>query len=71
MINAFYSSSIWAMEPSLITVETDIRNGIPMFNMVGSVVVMDNAMSEIKQYGSYITKSNDDDGVAYALEKYL
>ena len=46
MINAFYSSSIWAMEPSLITVETDIRNGIPMFNMVGLADITINEAKE-------------------------
>ena len=34
------------MEPSLITVETDIRNGIPMFNMVGLADITINEAKE-------------------------
>jgi hydroxymethylpyrimidine pyrophosphatase-like HAD family hydrolase len=32
---------------------------------------MENAEPEVKQAAKYITKSNDEDGVADAIEKYF
>lgn len=49
----------------------DGPNDIPMFEVVDHVVVMDNANESVKKYATYITKSNIEDGVAYAIENYL
>ena len=34
------------------------------------LIAMDNATSKLKEIADYITKSNDDDGVAHAIEKF-
>lgn len=49
----------------------DGHNDLPMLTNVGTPVVMANAPLEIQKYGKYITKSNDDDGVAYGIESFL
>ena len=49
----------------------DGLNDLSMLEMVGTPVVMDNALDGVKEYGKYITKNNDEDGVAYGIKKYL
>lgn len=49
----------------------DGHNDLPMLTNVGVPIVMANAPLEIQQYGEYITKSNDDNGVAYGIESFL
>jgi Cof subfamily protein (haloacid dehalogenase superfamily) len=46
-------------------------NDLSMLEMVGTPVVMDNALEGVKEYGKYITKNNDEDGVAYGIKKFL
>lgn len=49
----------------------DGYNDLSMFEMVGTPIVMDNALEGVKEYGKYITKNNDLDGVAYGIQKFL
>lgn len=49
----------------------DSQNDIDMLKVAGLPVVMANASEEIKQYGAYITASNDEDGVAAAVEQFI
>ena len=49
----------------------DGYNDLSMLEMVGTPIVMQNALEGVKEYGKHITKSNDDDGVAYGIQKYL
>ena len=46
-------------------------NDIPMLKEAGIGICVDNSLDEVKQYANYITLSNDEDGVADALEKVL
>ena len=46
----------------------DHINDIDMFNAVGYKVAMGNAWDELKEQADFVTKTNDDDGVKYALE---
>lgn len=46
----------------------DSYNDLPMLNRVGLPIVMDNALDEIKQVAQFVTKSNEESGVAYALQ---
>lgn len=48
----------------------DSFNDLDMLEAAGTSVAMGNAEPEIKETADYITKSNDEDGVAYAIEKY-
>lgn len=49
----------------------DGQNDIPMFETVGYSVVMGNATDDVKKYADYVTKSNNEDGVAYAIENFI
>lgn len=46
----------------------DGYNDLPMLNMVGLPVVMGSAQEDIKKVAKFVTKSNVEDGVAYALQ---
>ncbi|MFC3024662.1 Cof-type HAD-IIB family hydrolase [Vibrio zhugei] len=48
----------------------DAGNDIHMLEYAGLGIAMDNAMDETKAVADAITASNDDDGVAIAIEKY-
>ncbi|MDF2565918.1 MAG: hydrolase Cof [Massilibacillus sp.] len=54
-----------------IAVFGDHHNDISMMNLAGYSFAMENAEPEVKQAAKYITKSNDEDGIAYAIEKYF
>lgn len=49
----------------------DGENDIDMMEIVGISVAMENAVESVRVIADYITKSNDEDGVAYAIEMYL
>lgn len=44
---------------------------IPMLKKAGVGVAMGNAIEELKEAADFVTKSNNDAGIAYALETYL
>lgn len=49
----------------------DNYNDLEMLQFAGVGVVMDNAVPALKQMGFHVTASNDEDGVAKALEKIV
>lgn len=49
----------------------DNYNDISMLKLAGYPVAMGNGETEVKQVAKYVTRSNDEDGIAYALENYL
>ncbi len=49
----------------------DSFNDIGMLKIVGYPVVMENAHDEVKKYAKYITKSNNEAGVGYAIRKWV
>jgi len=49
----------------------DNYNDLEMFNTVGFTVAMGNAVEELKAISSFVTLSNDESGVAYALENII
>jgi Cof subfamily protein (haloacid dehalogenase superfamily) len=48
----------------------DSRNDIPMMRWAGIGVAMGNALPEVRQSVPYVTASNDQDGVARAIERF-
>ena len=48
----------------------DGMNDYEMLKTVGFAVAMKNACEEIKEIADYVTDSNDEDGVAKAIEKF-
>lgn len=49
----------------------DASNDIKMIEAAGVGVVMENGMEELKELADFVTKTNNDDGVAYAIEKLV
>ncbi|UPM56321.1 Cof-type HAD-IIB family hydrolase [Gottfriedia acidiceleris] len=49
----------------------DEKNDLPMFNIAGLSIAMGNAEEEVKLSCDVVTLSNDENGVAYAFEKYI
>ncbi|RFA32193.1 hypothetical protein CAI16_18890 [Virgibacillus dokdonensis] len=54
-----------------IAVIGDNHNDLTMFQVATIKVAMENAIPEIKELSSFITRSNNQNGVAYALEHQL
>lgn len=46
-------------------------NDIAMFEVAGFAIAMDNAPQDVKDAADFVTKSNNEDGVAYALDRYI
>ncbi|NCC44464.1 MAG: Cof-type HAD-IIB family hydrolase, partial [Clostridia bacterium] len=42
-----------------------------MLEIVGFPVAMGNGDEKTKQLASFVTKSNEEDGVAYAIERFV
>lgn len=49
----------------------DEQNDIPMFKFAGTAVAMGNGSDLAKEHATYITDTNDNDGIAKALEKLV
>lgn len=49
----------------------DGLNDIPMLQFAGLSVAMENAYEETKKYADYVSKSNEDNGVAFAIKKFI
>jgi Cof subfamily protein (haloacid dehalogenase superfamily) len=49
----------------------DAGNDIHMIKYAGLGVAMGNAFSEVKKVANFITKTNDEDGVAHVINKFI
>ena len=49
----------------------DHLNDYEMLKEVGFAVAMGNAMEELKEIADYVTDTNDEDGVAKAIERFV
>ena len=49
----------------------DNENDLGMFEYAGYGVAMGNAIEKLKEKANYVTLSNNDDGIAYAIEKMI
>ncbi|WP_125704959.1 HAD family hydrolase [Lacticaseibacillus daqingensis] len=49
----------------------DGHNDLPMLNMVGTPIVMANALPEIKQVAKHLTAANTEDGVGHGIWRFL
>lgn len=56
--------------PEEILAIGDNHNDAEMLSVVGIPVVMENAVPELKSRGWHMTHTNDEDGVAAAIERF-
>lgn len=59
------------IEMSQVMAIGDEENDIPMLKAVGYGVAMGNATDEVKEIAKFETLTNEEHGVAYAVEKYV
>lgn len=57
--------------PSEIIAIGDGQNDVDMLEKAGFGVAMENAMDELKTVADFVTRSNDESGVAYAVNKLI
>lgn len=58
-------------EPENLMVIGDGMNDVPMFKIAGLAVAMANATEDVKSFAHCGTASNNDDGVALAIERHI
>ena len=63
--------SVLGMEPGEVISFGDAANDIPMLKAAGMGVAMGNADAAVKAAADMVTLSNNEDGIAAALEKLL
>lgn len=56
--------------PERVLAIGDSRNDVPMLRWSGMGVAMGNALPEVRQNVRFVTGTNDEDGVAMAIEQY-
>lgn len=62
---------VLGIEPTEVVSFGDAANDIPMLEAAGMGVAMGNAQEAVKQAADMVTLSNNEDGIAVALEKLL
>lgn len=66
-----FLSNHLSIERSAIATIGDMTNDVPMFERSGLSIAMGNATDAVKAKASHVTRSNDDNGFAYAIERYV
>ena len=62
---------LYQIEPKNIMAIGDSQNDLDMLKAAGFSVAMANAGQEVKDAADYVTLSNDEDGVAAVVEKFV
>ncbi len=64
-------AKLMGITPDEVMVFGDFENDKEMFETAGFCVAMGNATDDIKELSDYVTDTNQNDGVAKAIEKFL
>ena len=64
-------ADILNIKPSEIMAMGDANNDIEMLQFAGLGIAMGNASDYVKSLADDVTASNEEDGVAHAIEKYI
>ena len=64
-------SSTYDIDPSAIAVLGDMPNDVLMFARAGMSIAMGNADREVQRAARHVTSSNDDDGFAAAVDRFI
>ncbi len=62
---------IFGMSKDELVACGDGHNDVTMIDYAGMGVAMSNACDEVKAVSNFITKSNEEDGVAFAIDKFF
>ncbi|MDY0290427.1 MAG: Cof-type HAD-IIB family hydrolase [Sphaerochaeta sp.] len=63
--------SILGKDRSTLMVVGDGLNDVPMLSIAGLAVAMENSSPEVKAHAHVVTASNDEEGVALAIEEHI
>ncbi|MBM7581559.1 Cof subfamily protein (haloacid dehalogenase superfamily) [Caldicoprobacter guelmensis] len=66
-----YLAEMYGIKPEEVIAIGDSFNDIPMLTYAGLGVAMGNAPEIVKSHADYVTYSNNENGVAYVLEKFV
>lgn len=58
-------------KPEEVMAVGDEENDLAMLEFAGVAVAMENAREDIKEKADFVTRTNREDGVAFAMKKYL
>ena len=61
----------FGVSPDEVVAFGDENNDIDMLEFVGMGVAVENAVEKVKAVSDFITLSNDNDGVAYAVNRFF
>ena len=64
-------SATLAIPPGSIAVLGDMENDVEMFRRAGLAIAMGNASADVKQRARFVTASNEEEGFALAVERYI
>ncbi|WP_425106116.1 Cof-type HAD-IIB family hydrolase [Ancylobacter sp.] len=54
-----------------VAVIGDMANDLPMFAVGGLAIAMGNGAAEVKEQAHFVTRTNEEDGVAHAIERFV
>lgn len=63
--------AVLGISPVQVIAFGDAENDIPMLQAAGMGVAMGNAAQKVQEAADFVTRSNNDDGIAYALARLL
>lgn len=66
-----FLASRYDLDCDEIAVVGDAENDLAMFERAGLSVAMGNARDEVKAHADYVTATNDDDGLAQAIDRFI
>ena len=66
----FYQKNL-ALNPEEVICVGDAGNDKHMIEYAGLGVAMGNATDDIKNIANYVTSTNDEDGVAHVIDKFI
>lgn len=64
-------SSLWNISKDKIVCFGDDLNDLEMFEFCGTAVAVENALDRVKSKATGLTRSNNDNGVAYWIQQHL
>jgi Cof subfamily protein (haloacid dehalogenase superfamily) len=66
-----FLAKLFTLDPKEIVTIGDMGNDVLMFEKSGESIAMGNASNEVKGRATHVSRSNDDDGFAFALNHFV
>ena len=66
-----YLADRYGIDPSAIATIGDMNNDVSMFEPSGLSVAMGNAPADVQRHADHVTKSNEENGFAHAIDAFI